>query len=384
MKVLNKLLIFLFGLAITAVHAEHKVTNIRNSSKALSLRYISQLNLKVPFLGFGALEIGRDWGIGLGKERQHVRAEDARATLETALNSSGIKVVDTASSYHLSEQYIGTYAKRYPGKYIVITKPGESSILATDVTCKKATFDGKYCIEPPARYDFSRAAINRDIAQSLKYLDAQQLDIAMLHLDEKTAKEVLDKGEAVTVLKELKQAGKVRFIGVSLDNPELVKRCINSGDFDAVEFEFNLLNQSNQKNIHLAQRKGLGVFVRGGLGTGLLTSKVAPYLNDPNLPFVQQVRILLNLTGGDFDKLAALALQFLYEQEGISSALIGTKNSQHVLKNIKLLDNFQNKKLLEAAKIAMMEFYPKIFTNSVDAYFTKKDTKELSHENIAG
>lgn len=365
---MKRLIIKLLALSFLIVKLSEALS--QPQVKATAKRYIPSMHTKVTFMGFGALEIGRDWGIGNGAERQHVSQSQAGAVLTTVLQQ-GINVIDTAASYQFSEEYIGTCKACKHNKFLLSTKAGESSVMADDPQCKQPTQDGIYCADPAARYDFSRKAIRRDVENSLKKLRTDRIDIVFIHFDS-NPKKILDQGEAVAVLKELKQEGKIRYIGASLDDPEQVKRCISSGDFDAVQFEYNLLNQSNKENIALAHSKGLGVFVRGGLGTGLLTSRVAPYLDDRSLPYRKQLHDLLVLTHGNFQKLTALALAFLYQHEGISTVIIGSKNPQHVKQNIELLDSFKDNHLLAQAETLMAKYKPEKFTNAIDNYFAKQ------------
>jgi aryl-alcohol dehydrogenase-like predicted oxidoreductase len=353
--------------ASTAV--EQSANNYSTTNKALEQRYIPRLHRSVNFFGLGALEIGRDWGIGT-QERIHLSAQNAKQTLQTALQS-GITVIDTASSYHNSEAWIGEFAAPDKNKFLLISKPGESSVLATDKSCKVAAADGKYCSDPAARYDFSRAAIRHDVEESLKNLKVKQLDVALIHFSDEDAKEVLDKGEAVAALKELQREGKVKYMGVSIDG-DLARRCIESNEFDVIEMEYNLLNQSNKENIALAHAKGMGVIIRGGLGTGLLTPKVQPYLNDPDLPYAKQVKALLQLTGDDFKKLLALELNFLYQNKGISSVIVGAGRPDYIKEDMQLLNNFNDPALLQQAEALMSEQQGGPYTYMVDAYFAKQ------------
>lgn len=166
------------------------------------MREVKKLNLTLPFLGLGAIELGRDWGIG-GKNSLHPGESIAKATLETAIKYNW-KVIDTASSYHLSEERIGHFIPRTKYQYLLITKPGEHSIKANDPRCKKAAYDQVYCLKPAAEYDFSRAAIFKDVTESLKYLNVKTLDIVLLHLHDKDAHSFLAKGEAIKALEELR------------------------------------------------------------------------------------------------------------------------------------------------------------------------------------
>ena len=65
--------------------------------RALEKRHIARMNTDVTFLGFGALEIGRNWGMGTDTERPC--DEVAGQVLNTVLDL-GINLIDSASAYH--------------------------------------------------------------------------------------------------------------------------------------------------------------------------------------------------------------------------------------------------------------------------------------------
>jgi aryl-alcohol dehydrogenase-like predicted oxidoreductase len=347
--------------------------NNQQENLALSKRYIVNMQRNVTFIGLGALELGRDWGIGNQGERNHPTNVAAQKTLNYALQQ-GINVIDTANAYHLSQQRVGEFllSSGNRNSLMINSKVGEASFLAKNMQCKSSSYDGFYCNNPASSYDFSAKAIFQDVDNSLKALHTSYLDVAFIHFGP-SPKEVLDAGDTVAALKQLKREGKIRYIGASIDDPQLAMRCINSGNFDAIEVEYNLLNQTNADIIALAHEKGLAVFVRGGLGTGLLTAKVAPYLNDSNLPYQKQIKALLKLTQGNHRLLTALELAFLYENKNISSVIIGTGSQQHLAEDIQLLNNFDDPQLLMQAKKLMAQFKPGPFTDTIDAYFAKRN-----------
>lgn len=338
------------------------------NQNSLPKRFIPKLNRAVSFIGLGTVELGRDWGIA-SQDSLHPSDEQARGILKSAYSHS-IDVIDTATSYQLSEERIGRYLPRQQYHYLLITKPGEYSIKADDPRCQVAAYDRIYCKKPGGVYDFSRAAIFRDINQSLKKLNVPVIDVALLHLANETAEEILLKGEALQALKDLKKQGKIRFIGVSV-NGKAIGIALNQ-EIDVIELEYSLINRSNEKYINLASKKGMAVIVRGGLGTGLLTPHVAKHLNDPHLPYGNKVRALLRLVNNDYDKLTQLALAFLYQNKNISSVIIGADRAAFIDKDIKLLTQFKDDALLaNAIKIADRYPTPPYFTEMMGEYYFK-------------
>ncbi len=274
------------------------------------------MGMDVTFIGFGALEIGRDWGLGDADEKRRPDEEAAGEVLRAVLDL-GINLIDTASAYHRSEERIGRTIAGRRAEYVLASKCGEHSD------------------EPRTFYDFSYAGISASIDRSLRLLQTDVIDLMQIHFGP-DPEGVLDRGETVAAMKDAQRAGKVRFLGASIDGA-VATRCIESGDFDVMQLGYSLVAQGNTENIRLARSKGIGVLIRSGLAAGALTSRVIPHLND-EVRHIDKVRKLLDLVGGDGDALTSLALNFLYENDGISSVLVGSKRVAHVKANLDLLE----------------------------------------------
>ena len=140
-----------------------------------------------------------------------------------------------------------------------------------------------------------------------------------------------------------------RSLGASIDG-DLAKRCISSGDFDVMQLGYNLFHRGNEENIKLCKERGMGVLIRSGLGNGLLTSRVVDNLQKLRENDRIKAEKLLKLVNGDTDLLTAIGLHFLYENEGISSVIVGTKKPENVKKNFELLSIELPENILNEAK----------------------------------
>ncbi len=128
----------------------------------LAKRPVSNTGLDVTLVGFGALEIGRDWGIGDSNQCQRPDEAVAGEVLHTVLDL-GINLIDTASAYHRSEERIGRYLSDRRDEYVLATKCGEHND------------------EPRTFYDFSYAAVRDSIRRSLRLLQTEVIDILQIH-----------------------------------------------------------------------------------------------------------------------------------------------------------------------------------------------------------
>ena len=160
----------------------------------LPKRKLGRTGLEVTMLGYGAMEL-----------RGAPRARDiSEAQAETILNAvldSGINYIDTSIDYGLSEERIGRYIGHRRDEYYLASKCG--------------------CLvgAPPApRGDrsphvFTPENIIAGVEQSLRRMQTDHLDVVQFHSS--PSQRTLQDNGAVDALLKLKDAGKVRFIGMS-------------------------------------------------------------------------------------------------------------------------------------------------------------------------
>lgn len=294
-------------------------------------RQLGATGLEVTLIGFGALEIGRDWGVGNAEHRKRPEEEAAGEVLQGVLNL-GINLVDTASAYHRSEERIGKYLREERRRYVLATKCGEHNN------------------EPHTYYDFSYNAVRDSIQRSLNLLQTETIDLLQIHFGPDPDK-VLDDGGCVRAMKEARDAGKVRFLGASIDGPVL-DRCIESGDFQVVQVGYSLMRQGEAERIRKAHERGMGVLIRSGLGGGWLTSRALVAAAQDRPPVVNA---LLGLCNGDGKKLTSLGLQFLARNEGVGSILVGTKTLSHLREAIEFFAESTDGGLLQEALRVVQE-----------------------------
>jgi aryl-alcohol dehydrogenase-like predicted oxidoreductase len=281
--------------------------------------------LNVTLVGFGALEIGRDWGIGQGEARRRPDEDAAGEVLNAALDL-GVNLIDTASAYHRSEERIGKSIAHRRGEYALASKCGEHSA------------------EPNTFYDYSYDAVRESIRRSRELLRTDVIDVMQIHFGPEPAK-VLDDGECVRAMRDAREAGEIRFLGASIGG-ELLDRCIASGDFEVVQVGYSLMHQDDGDRISRARERGIGVLIRSGFAGGWLSPRVHTVPPEQRPPKVQA---LLDLCDGDADLLYALALHFLGRHDGISSILVGTKSADNLRRAVERIERPVDVGLLERA-----------------------------------
>lgn len=222
----------------------------------MNYRRFGNTALQVSEIGFGAWAIGGDASvgdtpIGWGKTDDRTSVQAIRAALD-----AGINFFDTADFYGLghSEVLLGEELKNKTG-VVVATKVGHRNI------------DEKIVL------DYSKDYIIQACEQSLQRLQRDVIDYYQLH---SARLPDLQKGECVEAMEQLRQQGKIRYWGLSLNtfspSPEadfLMEK--NWGD--GFQLVFNLINQRAFDTIQKAAAKGYGIIARMPLQFGLLTGK---------------------------------------------------------------------------------------------------------------
>lgn len=200
----------------------------------------------VSEIGLGCWQIGGDqWGA--------VSDADALATLRVAVEA-GTTFFDTADIYGSgrSEELIGRFRRERPGPLFIATKLGRSS-------------------DPGWPENFTPQAIRRHTEGSLKRLGVDALDLTQLHC---VPLDVLERGEVFDTLRKLKQEGKIRRFGASVESTAEARACLKQDGLASLQVIFNMFRQTPASAFfEEAKAKGVAVIVRLPLASGLLSGK---------------------------------------------------------------------------------------------------------------
>lgn len=194
-------------------------------------------------VGLGCWQLGGDWGT--------VEEETAFGILETAMDT-GVNFWDTANVYGggRSETLIGRFQKAHPGQVFVATKLGRGAIYPNGYT---------------------RAAVRQATEESLRRLGVEALDLTQLHCIPMAA---LQQGDIFDWLRELKQEGKIRNWGASVESMDEALVCLAQEGLASLQIIFNIFRQKPiQALFPLARAKGVAIIVRLPLASGLLSGK---------------------------------------------------------------------------------------------------------------
>src|SRR5262249_30423911 len=142
------------------------------------------------------------------------------ARLLNGILDLGIKYIDTAPAYGLSEERIGRSIGHRRGEFILSTKVGE-------------TFE-----QGRSTYDFSGPAPRSSVERSVRRLRTDVLDIVFIHSngDDVAIQQATD---AVAALRELKGQGLVRAIGFSGKTADGARLALDWADAIMVEYHID-------------------------------------------------------------------------------------------------------------------------------------------------
>jgi len=182
--------------------------------------------------------------------------EEAGKELVRAAINHGVNFLDTAFIYGpgRSEELVGEVVKE--------TGKRSDVILATKGAHK---FVGQEVV-----IDNSPAFLKQAVEESLQRLQTDYIDLFYIHFpDEHTPKD-----EAVGALKQLKDEGKIRAIGVSNFSIEQLKEANKDGYVDVYQGEYNLLQRSAEKELlPYTAENGISFIPYFPLAAGILAGK---------------------------------------------------------------------------------------------------------------
>ncbi len=284
----------------------------------------------VSEVGLGCWQLGGNWG--------GVSAADAQATLFSAYEN-GVTFFDTADVYGdgRSEKMVGEFLRTTKAEVFVATKLGRRG-------------------DPGWPANFTGAAMRRHTEDSLRNLGVEALDLTQLHcipFDE------LKRGEVFEVLGELKQEGKIKAFGASVETVAEALHCLEVPGLASLQFIFNIFRQKAVAELlPQVKAKGVAFIVRLPLASGLLAGKYRADTTFPaddhrtfnrdgqafnvgetfaGLPFVKGVELADALRGlvPAGLSLADFALRWCLDHDAVTSIIPGARNPAQVRGNIR-------------------------------------------------
>lgn len=276
----------------------------------MKMNILGRTNLKVTELGIGLAETG-------------LAFDDTKA-VDTILNTAldkGINFLDTAECYGNSEEMLGKTISHRRNEFILATKTGH---VVGDFKGSEWTAD----------------AITYSIERSLSLLKTDYIDIIQLH---SYGVHFPPPNGVMDALLKAKETGKTRFIGYSQEN-EIAMKAVSSKVFDTLQTSFSLVDQKARYELFsLCESLNIGIIGKRPIANAIWkmtnTNKPKISLSGNNKERFDRAKQLLEsgpLQGAPDDPIA-LSLGFTLAHP-IDTAIVGTRNVQHLLNNIQIVN----------------------------------------------
>jgi len=292
-------------------------------------RRLGRTGFEVSEVGYGAWGIGKTSWIGADDD------ESLRA-LRRALDL-GLTFIDTALAYgdgH-SERLVGQAVRDRDPYVFVATKvpPKNRQWPAAPGTSVAEAFPG----------DHVRACTERSLANlALEVIDVQQLHV--------WSDEWVGEGDWLETVQALKDEGKIRAFGVSINDhePANAVKLIETGVVDTVQVIYNVFDQSPEDELLPAcQAHDVGVIVRVPFDEGALTGAVTPdsawdaddfrneyFRGERKQEVHDRVRAIVSELGVGEDATAEIALRYVLSHPAVSTVIPGMRSVRNVERNM--------------------------------------------------
>ncbi|WP_242836256.1 aldo/keto reductase [Ruminococcus flavefaciens] len=295
------------------------------------MEYLTLMNsdLKVSRLCMGGCPMG---GYGWGDVQEQELIDTVHAALD-----NGVNMFDTADTYGLGQSEI-TLAKALGSK--------RKDVIIADKFGVRVG-GGKTV------YDNSPEYIDMALDASLKRLGTDYIDLYQVHYrDGVTPLPVV-----IEKLEQLKQAGKIRYYGLSNIHQEDYEEIRPfTGKIVSVQDEYSLACRKNENDLNtLRDEFSISPFTWGSLGQGILTGKYDKsvafgsddrrsrdiYVNfhgEKLLKNLEIVDVMRGIAEAHDKPVSAVAIRFILDWLKGSVVLVGAKRPSQILGNIQGVD----------------------------------------------
>ncbi len=276
-------------------------------SRSLKQRTLGRTGLKVSEIGLGTTTIGYVYGIG----PRDLPPEDEVITFLHEVVERGVTFIDTGSFYGLAEERIGKSGVAKMSGVIVSTKCGH-------VLDKGETISDEELAK----------IMKADVESSLKRLGLDHLELVQVHGG--TAERIKD-GSIIRAMQRLKDAGLVRFVGISTRGEEAPLAAIESGFFDVLQLAHSILDQRMARRVFTeAKKHNIGIINRSALLKGALTP-AAEHLSPVLAPLKKNSDMAKKIAERLGTDLPTLSLRFALSNDAISTVLVGTNKLKYIM-----------------------------------------------------
>jgi aryl-alcohol dehydrogenase-like predicted oxidoreductase len=303
-------------------------------NQLMKYRTLGKTGFKISELSLGTWQVGGKWG-------EPFDDKNADEILNRAIDE-GINFIDTADVYSegLSEKAVGRVVRQRSEEVYVATKCGRQ-------------------ISPHVNEGYQPDVLRKYVEDSLKRTGLETLDLIQLHCP---PSQVYYRPEIFELFDRLKEEGKIRNLGVSVEKVEEGLKAIEFPNVTTVQIIFNVFRQRPEELFFReAKNRNIGIIARVPLASGLLTG-----LFDRSTSFGKEDHRNFNREGAAFDKgetfsginyekgldaveklrklfpgerlLAPRALQWILAYDEVSCTIPGASRPDQLTSNLSLYD----------------------------------------------
>ena len=293
----------------------------------------------------------------------------------------GVNFFDTAELYPVpADQYTQGATESIMGTWFKKTGRRDQIILAS-----KVAGPGSYTKHIRKNLSFKKAHIDEAVEKSLKRLQTDYIDLYQLHWPERSTnffskrgykhdrqEEWVENFEAVLdALESHIKSGKIRYIGLSNENPWGIMRFLHASKSAAtkmitVQNPYSLLNRLFEVgSAEICHREKVGLLPYSPLAFGVLSGKYRHGKMPPNSRLALFERLVRYSGKNSFEateryaklaqevglSLTELSLSFVNDRSFVTSNIIGATNIQQLKENIASCKVKLSKEIIKAINV---------------------------------
>ncbi len=256
---------------------------------------LGRTDIEISSFGLGTVKFGRNQSLKYPDQFELPHDQQLRDLLACA-RDFGVNLLDTAPAYGYSEERLGDLLKKERKEWVISTKVGEEF--------EHNEFD----TEGKSWFDFSAKHTRLSVERSMRRLRTDYLDLVLIHSDGNDVG-ILTQTPVVQTLQQLKQEGWIRAFGIS--SKTLEGSLLAADVCDAVMMVYTANYTDELPTIEKSVRQNVAILLKKVLDSGHICHDAQP-AEDP----------------------IQAALDFAYAHPGVTSAILGTVNLQHLRANL--------------------------------------------------
>lgn len=297
----------------------------------MQYRTLGKTGFKIAEVSLGTWQVGGRWG-------EPFNEQNAERIIHTAMDA-GVNFIDTADVYSegQSEAAVAKVVKSRSEKVYIATKCGRQ-------------------IQPHTAGGYTPQRLTAYVEESLQNMKLETIDLIQLHCP---PTEVYKRPEIFETFERLKEEGKIRHLGVSVELVEEALMAMQYPNVASIQLIFNMFRMKPGEQLFAkARENNCGLIARVPLASGLLSGKMSKQTTfgpEDHRTFNRQGEAFdkgETFSGVDFDlgleaverlkelfpgqePLAAWAIRWILMFPEISTVIPGASRPEQVSANVK-------------------------------------------------